>query len=575
VLNPESFSAHLSIKFQFAVGGECQRFYRMTLRVCLAVILVVIQAHVKTSAQVKPKAAKMTNSSISGSVTVESKPRGGVIVILQSLVASAGEESIKTKTNQDGSFRISGLAEGKYFITVLATAFVLESSGNDYLSGKVISIDENENVENMELKLVRGGVITGQVTDNDGNPVIEATMSLEQLPEPNQRRPLIPLQVGPFLTDDRGQYRFYGIPEGKYKISVLQQIGVARLRTYYPAIKDGSQAKVVEVNLGSEVKNIDVKVQSESKTYEARGRVIDESGQPLPDILLGYYRTEAGMGAKGNHIETSGSIVNVDARGEFRLVGLLPGQYTLYAQANSSQQPNWYSEPAIVNVSTAHINGIEVKAQRGGSISGVLLVENGVDDDLKTLLGKLRVVASLSPEAGLRGMNHQLSGKVDSSGAFKITGIGPGKVTIGFDSRTVKELALQRIELSGRDLVSGFSIGAGEHITNVRMLLSYGTGVVKGEVQVQGGEFAELSGLSVACRRTGNPLHRPLRVPVDVRGRFVIENLPPGEYTISVNGQPIQRSAATLFPRASQQVSIVNGVETPITLVINLRPNSQ
>ena len=76
-------------------------------------------------------------------------------------------------------------------------------------------VGEDENVEDINFSLVRGGVITGKVTDADGHPVILQQVSLFPADAfasnaPNNHN----VQIFPssnVQTDDRGIYRMYGL----------------------------------------------------------------------------------------------------------------------------------------------------------------------------------------------------------------------------------------------------------------------------------------------------------------------------------------------------------------------------
>src|SRR5207244_12335072 len=66
-------------------------------------------------------------------------------------------------------------------------------------------------------------VITGRVTDAENKPVVEERVSLQSVDENGA-----PSRFGVFSspndqmyqTDDRGIYRIYGLPAGRYKVSV-------------------------------------------------------------------------------------------------------------------------------------------------------------------------------------------------------------------------------------------------------------------------------------------------------------------------------------------------------------------
>jgi len=86
-----------------------------------------------------------------------------------------------------------------------------------------VVVGEDENVENINFALARGGVITGKVTDADGRPVIQQQVFIFLAADFEQRRgeQLSPqlFAVGGAPTDDRGIYRVFGLMPGRYKVA--------------------------------------------------------------------------------------------------------------------------------------------------------------------------------------------------------------------------------------------------------------------------------------------------------------------------------------------------------------------
>ena len=79
------------------------------------------------------------------------------------------EPYLKATTDHDGFYRIANVPPGSYEVAPSAPAFRATS---DNQRAKTVVVGEDENVEGINFSLVRGGVITGKVTDADGRPVI-------------------------------------------------------------------------------------------------------------------------------------------------------------------------------------------------------------------------------------------------------------------------------------------------------------------------------------------------------------------------------------------------------------------
>src|SRR5262249_8185074 len=156
-------------------------------------------------------------------------------------------------TDQTGSYRITNLPAGSYEISAVTPALV---SANQ--SGSIL-ISDGEEVQDVNLSLVPGGVITGKITDSESEPLIgkwvNITPVFEQLASGFNRTLLTRLFIDN-NTDDRGIYRVVGLPPGKYKVSVGES-GQGRTssreyfkETFYPSVTDAAKATVIEVTEG-------------------------------------------------------------------------------------------------------------------------------------------------------------------------------------------------------------------------------------------------------------------------------------------------------------------------------------
>jgi hypothetical protein len=144
---------------------------------------------------------------------------------------------------------------------------------------------------------VRGGVITGRVTDAEGRPLIARGVSLQVVDEQGGKSPVpIPnimelmTNSDALQTDDRGVYRLFGLRAGRYLVSAGGDSEIALMtgaagkypRTWHPDATDENQAKVIEVKAGDEITGVDIKLGVANRTFEAAGRVVDdETGKPI------------------------------------------------------------------------------------------------------------------------------------------------------------------------------------------------------------------------------------------------------------------------------------------------------
>jgi hypothetical protein len=166
--------------------------------------------------------------SISGHVLINNKAAAGVEVgafggeSLNRRVASA-----QSKTDSEGYYHLSGLPAANYQVTTFTPNMIAADNvpqspmGYGYFaSSKTVLLAAGEDVTEIDLKLARGGVITGRVTGPDDKPIVEERVNLQQVTEPGQPPQNLPRQNLLYQTDDRGVYRIYGLPPGRYRVSV-------------------------------------------------------------------------------------------------------------------------------------------------------------------------------------------------------------------------------------------------------------------------------------------------------------------------------------------------------------------
>lgn len=546
----------------------------------LTLLALTLLGSALTFAQTQPKEGTAT---VSGRVTLKGEPAGGVFVGLQPQQTAPGgmpslsdrSQFAKVKTDAEGRFIFSGVNAGQYRIVALAPGFVSADDSPLY-SGKLVNLADGETLETVELTLKRGAVITGRITDPAGKPIVEKQVQLTKM---DARGNFVRFNFGgvqSLTSDDRGVYRIHSLPAGKYKVSFgySQQDGLraemARLyhvQTFHPDTTDEKQARVIDLNEGSEATDIDIKIAEAKKTYDISGRVVEvANGQPVAGVRLGYGTPSPNGGLSG----TVSMMTVSDAQGEFQLQGVLPGKYVVFADSRyASQQSDIYSDQTPVEISDADVSGVEIKAHRGGSLSGVAVVEGTNDPAI------VKQLSSINLNFIYRVSGDSASGRSarpEANGSFRFSGLKPGKADIRAFTPPdgLKQI---RVEYNGAPVTDGFDIQAGESLSNVRVVFGYGTGLIRGQVKILGGALPEGLNFSVMATMNGSS-GSSFFVPVDTRQQFLVKNLPPGEYELKLQAYPqtSQPQLAKLMEflnKHIQRVTVGNG-ETPIEITINL-----
>src|SRR5215831_1574321 len=423
-------------------------------------------------------AAKEPNSSLSGKVTIKGKPAAGILIGMHPNRTSSAPAAYRAITNEDGVYRINHIANGSYQVKLAAPALV--PADGDHPDRQIIVFARESTIENMNFDLVPGGAVTGKVTDSDGRPLIQMTILLQIVTQPNQSTvwPSSPYSV----TDDRGVYRLFGIPAGHYKIAAVdpRRISQTLPKTYYPDVQAADKASIIEVAEGSEVADVNIKVGPPPATFAVSGEVVDESGQPVPKVTIGLNR----LSDDGNSfVDISNNSTRSDQQGRFR-ISIPAGKYSLssYAPEGSDLQAD---DPVELNVDE-DIDDVVLTMSNGALISGSVVFEGA--KPTPAIQSRLMVLAYKNDDSG--GFSWGEDSGVKPDGSFVIGGAKPGTVKFGVATygmvRGNGGFSLVRIERDGVIQPNGIQIQAKEHVTGLRLFVTHTSGSISGEIKTNG-----------------------------------------------------------------------------------------
>src|SRR6185369_16340152 len=117
---------------------------------------------------------------------------------------SEGLPVTNTTTNREGVFSYSGLEQGAYTVSASVPGYISKSPQ----AGPAAQSKGDA----VQLVLLKGGVITGTVTNSKNDPIVAIGIHVEMVVDEAGRR--TPAYVYEGVTDDRGVYRVYGLPTG-------------------------------------------------------------------------------------------------------------------------------------------------------------------------------------------------------------------------------------------------------------------------------------------------------------------------------------------------------------------------
>jgi hypothetical protein len=418
--------------------------------------------------------------------------------------------------------------------------------------------------------LIREGIIRGTVTDADGKPLphlpIMIVPEIPSIGSPQYARDL--------RTDDQGNYRIIGLPEGKYRVAAgYYPLTTATLfrrsgyrRTFYGDTPEESQARLIEVTSGADVK-IDINVGPPVKTFTVRARVVDDqSGKPIQD--MGYHINVFENGKPARGAGTNGRSNN---EGEIVIENFPPGEYSITVPDNNPLRratgelpltPNIFGESKHFTVIDSDVSGIEIRAIKAATLSGFLEIEGAKAADFRAKLSQIRVV-------GMMIMSPLMTASVNPDGSFAFAGLKTGELKFSFygpnRGNEAPPLRFVRIEHNGVTLPQGMVVSdgidvhPGEQITGVRLVLAYANSRIQGTVK------GALSPNWLSQATAWQNGKRVALGELDAHGEFVLLHLSAGEYKIVVEVRDANGNQRNL----EKQVKVDDDSITEVTLDLN------
>lgn len=246
-------------------------------------------------------------------VTVGGRQRFSVTLVPRSELSMANTAAHNASTSPDGSFELTAVLPGSYFLT---------ATGND-TSGRVfgrIAVDVvDRDIEGVSLPMLKGTTLTGRIASDDPAAVQRVqTVTLRPLNEGAPGFPNLNLSV----QAKEGRFQLDGIPPGEY-LAGLTFNGPGGM--YMKAMRmdsqdvrnglrlDGQAAAELEMEVGTRGAVLDGTVVSDQQRPVAGATVV-----LVPDTFL-------------RQRSTLYKTVSTDNEGRFHLDTIAPGDYKVFA----------------------------------------------------------------------------------------------------------------------------------------------------------------------------------------------------------------------------------------------------
>ncbi|MEM9530048.1 MAG: hypothetical protein AAGA23_03960 [Pseudomonadota bacterium] len=422
-----------------------------------------------------------------------------------------------------GSYRLVAVPGAVYQGQVLGGADCVATC--DPLTGTEVLV-QNDNVTYVSFDLAPQRLLAGRVTNELTGQGVPAV--LDVLGVGNQRM---------VQADESGAWRFVATEPGEYRVRTRQPGYANEIFDNIPCeLCDFSDGAALDLAVPSVISNVNFALSPRT--------IISGTVRPEPN-------SPSGILARVSVLETDGSTVRAvatNSAGDYVIAGLAPGDYLLTAAAGRRQQMLWpdipcpiscdFSQGIAVTVDTDNRENIDFVLPINGSLSGQIRAT-----DTQSLVDGTVIVATEVNE----GVTFQT---VQGPTGFELENLSTGTYQIRFRSfpyfdRVYGGLECEKLPVDDCTPPAGLlvSIQPGAHVELPLQWLER-RATIAGAVVAGDGITPVNSGHVGAWGSDGIELTRS----DIVEGRYLIQGLPAGEYSLVARFNSPSPSIDQLYP---------------------------
>ena len=544
----------------------------------------------------KPSERRIGSGIVAGRVTSSEAGDTPVRRAIVTLISTERVESVSAVTDNEGRFAFTGLAEGRYTLNARKAAHLSVNYGakRPGRPGTTLILAAGQRLIDLRLVLQPGAVISGLVRLANGDPVPNTQVVAVPVAQANAGGRYVDPMT--FRTDDRGEFRIYGLVPDTYLIAVTPTIGRTEIHqraaaeyeelfrslaqrppqplapgatptpvappppvplsgfapTYYPGTPVSANAVPVTVRAGEVREGVDIAV-AMVRVGMISGIVRGIDGQPTQNV-------EISVAPGGPPLPISASL-NIrtsrpDKEGKFTLTNVAPGSYRITARAGGvtysdggtslnirgELQTQW--AVADVLVQGEDVEGVQLQLQPGLTLTGRMVAAGNAPPPETWKGASIRIQERRSAPAGvlLNGIptsaSAQRSANALDDGTFEITGVQPAnyEIEITLPSALRSVWSVKSIMAGGREVRDApltFDQGS---LTGVTVILTDQPTQLTGTLSLASGQAATDYYVVVFPEERALWHERSPRIRVmrpAADGTFSTRDLLPGKYRIA------------------------------------------
>ena len=462
--------------------------------------------------------------------------------------ASSGSPNA-TLTDSEGSFHFDGLPAGAVSISATKPGFLTENP----LIARFSSFQVAPGAPPAIIKLVPGGVITGRVVDDRGEPLENFRVEVLRRAPGEGDLFVFNFQLGQnILTNDLGIFRIPDLPAGSYFLAIsppkTQAYSAANgetplgyPRVYYPGVFDHSSATALKVSAGQET--------HANLTLAARPAV------RLSGTISGYSSSANVTLLLNGGWPNEFIPVNFDLRtGSFQTGWLPPGKYNFSAVSTEPQAPNdpsanrFASQSVIANTDLSSIH-----LSLAPNVNIPVLVHGLPPETVQVLIYAKAKGSGRSGQAV--GRTRELGTPTTDMYTLILT---PGTYRLEADTYISEPYYLESATFGSANLLTDdLVVDSSAARSPIDVVFRKGSATLAGTVSMKDSSHSAYVALFTPSQR-----QTPLFQSVETNASFKFEHLAPGTYRIATFDGLID-------PDSSNQelVKKLSGVAKEISLV--------
>ena len=453
-------------------------------------------------------------------------------------------------TDTDGHFRIDNMIPGRYRVFFEKSGFAEINGRGHRADVNVITIAADKTLDDLVFHMLPTGVITGRVTDEDGDPMSNVRVIIQKKVPGKAKRG----SMGAAATNDLGEYRVAGLFPGQYWVAAMPppdfrdyarplakaaatagsdaQPETRYVTTYYPGTTDGAQASPIALKAGDEMPvNLTL---VPSRTYRVRGIVTSLVPGQKSSVELISKTGDAGQGGE------------VGSDGVFEIHGASSGSYVL--KAYTTGESSVLTARQEITVAAADVDGLKIVPMPAFALSGHLRADVRAD-----VRSDARTDAQSSVDLSQYSVNLRLAdigddpaffmsddsfgenAPVDRQGNFSWKNVNPGNYILRlYGGNAQDSFFLKSARVGANNIDASFAL-SGPAVLD--LVVSTKGAIVEGAVTDHDpqGNDVPVSNVEVVAV----PEEKYRKIPerfgdgaTDPFGRFTIRGLAPGTYTL-------------------------------------------